>query len=118
MIRNLLDAQTYNDGVVRIYAVDDISEPGDIPKEGLKIKETLRYKRRTVGIQRYYTALQANAQIEQVLRCQLRENVSSQDVAVVNGTQYRIEQVQYPEDLPVMDLSLSRMERDYDVASG
>ena len=116
MIRNLLNAQTHNDGIVKIYTVTDIAEPGGMPKEGLALKETLRYKRRTVGIQRYYTSLQANAQIEQVLRCPIRETVSPQDVAIIKGKQYRIEQVQYPEDTPAMDLALSRLERDFDVS--
>lgn len=115
MIRNPLKAQTFNDGIVKVYKVDDVSEPGGMPKEGLVLKESLRCKRRTVGIQRYYTSMQANARIEQLLRCPIRETVSPQDVAIIGGKQYRIEQVQFPEDVPAMDLSLSRLEREYDV---
>ena len=118
MIRS--KAQTFNDGVVKIYAVGDISEPGDMPKQGLTLKETLRFHQRTVGIKRYYTAMQASQQVDAVLRCPLRKTVSAQDVAVWEGKQYRIDLVQRPEEAtpPVMDLTLSRLEQDYGFKEG
>ena len=44
-------------------------------------------------------------------------SVSTQDIAVVDGVQYRILQVQFPEDAqtPVMDLTLERVEQVYAV---
>lgn len=113
-----MDRQTFNDGIVKIYRVTDIAQPGGMPKEGLALKETLRFHRRTVGIKRYYTAMQANQQVDAVLRCPYRDTVSAQDVAVWNGRQYRVELVQQPEDSvpPVMDLTLTRLEQDYEFA--
>lgn len=109
--------QTFNDGVVKIYEVTDISAPGDKPVEGLSHKLTLRYRRRTVGMSRYYTAMQANVQVDKMIRCQAHEDISSQDIAIIGATQYRIGQIQYPEDVvpPVMDLSLSKLEQKYEI---
>lgn len=110
-------APTHNDGVVKIYEVANIAPPGSMPKEGLTLKETLRYYERTVGINRYYAALQANAKIKYVLRCPRRRNVSSQDVAIPNdGEQYRITLIQYPENSPSeMDLTLEAVTAKYDI---
>ncbi len=109
MLRN---TQTFNDGQVTIYDVD----PGEAK---LKEKAKLRYKERTVGISRYFTALQANAKISYVLRCPRIRSVSTQDIAVPNdGKQYRIVLIQYPEDVepPVMDLTLEGVKAAYDIS--
>lgn len=112
--------QTFNDGIVSIYSVEDIALPGNMPKEGLSLKEgNLRYDERTVGMGRYWTAMQAQARISLLLRVQRLRNVSTQDIAIPNdGEQYRIVQIQYPEDIvpPVMDLSLERIEAKYEIA--
>lgn len=113
-------AQTFNDGVVRIYSVGDIAAPGDMPKQGLTLKDKLRFKRRTVGIKRYYTAMQASQQVDAVIRCPFKGTVSAQDVAVLDGKQYRVDLVQRPDDIspPIMDLTLSRLEQDYEFEEG
>lgn len=108
--------QTFNDGIVKIYKIDNIAEPGNMPKDGLILKETLRYKERTVGVNRYWAALQDNIRINHVLRVSERRNVSTQDIAIPNdGKQYKIVQIQYPEDMSVMDLSLERLEQEYEI---
>ncbi|MBE6906125.1 MAG: hypothetical protein E7476_07650 [Ruminococcaceae bacterium] len=112
-------AQTHNNGNVRIYAVSDSSESGDMPKDLLTLKQSLRYQERTVGLTRYYAALQANVNVSLVLRCPMLRDVSTQDIAVPNdGKQYAIRQIQYPENIapPVMDLTLERVEQDYALA--
>lgn len=107
----------HNDGVVKVYSVGNIAPAGGMPKEGLTLKETLRYHERTVGINRHYMALQANAEVKYVLRCPRRRNVSSQDVAIPNdGEQYKITLVQYPEDTPTeMDLTLEAVTAKYEI---
>jgi len=89
-----------------------------MPKDGLQLKVgCLRYKERTVGMSRYWAAMQTQARIDLVLRMPQLRNVSLHDVVIpVDGQQYRIVQVQYPEDIdpPVMDLSLQRLEVAYD----
>ncbi len=109
--------QTYKNGVVTVYELGNIASDGDMPKEGLTLKYTLRYDERTVGINRYYTALQANVRINYVLRCPRLRSVSTQDIAIPNdGKQYRIDLIQYPEDDPLsMDLTLEGVTALYDI---
>lgn len=111
--------QTFKDGVVKIYKVDNIATPGNMPKDGLVIKDGLRYDERTVGMSRFWTAMQAQAKVEQMLRVPRTNFVSTQDIAIPNdGEQYKIIQIQYPENVepPCMDLSLERVEAKYDIA--
>ncbi len=51
----------FNDGLAAIYRVENQAAPGDKPVECLVRKGVLRYRRRTVGIQRHYAALNAGA---------------------------------------------------------
>ena len=109
-------AETFNDGLVQVFSIVNGAEAGDKPIELLRRKCRLRYKERTVGMGRFYTALQAQARIDRLLRCQRIEGVSTLDIAIPNdNAQYRIVQVQYPEDVvpPVMDLTLERLTVDY-----
>ncbi len=108
-----------NDGLVTIYGVQNAASPGKMPKKELERKGQLRFQRRTVGISRHYTALQAGARVDLLLRVPYIGAVSAQDVAVptIDGKQYRIELIQVPEgeQPPVMDLTLRRLERDYEL---
>jgi len=109
--------QTFNDGIVNIYCVENIAEPGNMPKEGLTLKVgPLHYEERTVGMSRYWTALQNQAQITQMIRTQRINSVNVHDVAVLNGKQYDIVQIQYIQDIEpsCMDLSLERLEVEYE----
>lgn len=107
--------QTFNDGVVSVYSLGNIASAGDMPKDGLTFKVRLRYKERTVGISRFWTAKQEQAEIELLLRVQERRDINTKDVAIVGGKQYKIVQVQHIEDLPVMDLSLERLGEQYEI---
>ena len=106
------------DGLVRIYSVANTAAEGDAPVEALTLKACMRYAERTVGIGRFYAAMQNNVKIDYVLRCRRIREVTTQDVAVptADGKQYKIVQIQYPEGIepPVMDLSLERLDADYE----
>ena len=111
--------QTFNDGVVSIYKVVDLALPGDLPREGLAFQELLRYHERTVGITRKYVALQSNKEVNFVIRCPEVRTVETDYIAVlIDGKQYRISWIQYPEDIspPSMDLTLERLSDFYDVS--
>ena len=114
-----MDNQTFNDGIVNIYSVSNIADPGKLPKDGLKVKSSgLRYEERTVGMGRFWTAKQANARIDLLIRTPQLRSVSTLDIAIPkDGNQYKIAQVQYPKDVepPAMDLSLQRLEVAYDI---
>lgn len=114
----LQNSQQFNDGIVKIYEVTNTASDGSMPVEGIALKQTLRYKERTVGLTRRNFARQDNVVIKYVLRCPRLRDVSAQDIAIPNdGKQYRIWDVQYPEDIdpPVMDITLEEMKAVYDI---
>lgn len=58
MIKSLIKAQNYNDGVCTIYSVENVGSPGGKRKEALTKKlGLLRYEEKTVGVTRFYTAM-------------------------------------------------------------
>lgn len=107
------------DGLVSIYREENTAAPGDAPKVKPVKKGVLRYRRRTVGLNRYYTAGQANVRVDLLLRVPWMREVSVQDIAVptLDGKPYRITLIQVPEDIapPVMDLQLERLAGKYDL---
>ena len=114
--------QSFPDGLVSIYKVTDVALPGDLPKEGLVLKQSLRYKERTVGMSRYFAAMQNNIKVDFVIRCPevrgLSEKATDILVAIpIDGYQYKVIQIQYIEDAqpPSMDISLERLGSDYAV---
>lgn len=116
--------QSFNDGVAKIYEMGNISEPGNMPKQGLVEKtSTLRYSEEKVGITRFYTGMQAKVKVDRLLRFPKIKNVSTQDILVeviteIKSEHYKITQIQYPKDVYplVMDLSLERIEAKYDIS--
>ena len=115
--------QSFPDGLVSIYKVGDVALPGDMPSEGLILKNSLRYKERTVGLSRFYSAMQNNIKVDAVIRCPevrgLSERATDILVAIlIDGLQYEVKQIQYIEDArpPSMDLTLERVGVDYAVS--
>ena len=111
--------QSYNDGVVTVYAVTDTARPGYQPKPALTPKVTLRYEEQRLGIQRFYSGKQNQVELERVIRTPRLACVSSQDVAVTeDGRQYRNDMVQSVPDIwpAPMDLTLARVTQHYDVS--
>lgn len=107
-------SQSFNDGLVTVYAQTDTAAPGYQPKPVLEKKVALRYEERKLGIQRYYSAAQNQQRIERVLRVPKTAKVNAQDVAITeDGRTYRIELVQLAPDVypPCVDLTLSRIEQ-------
>ena len=112
--------QTFNDGVVSVYKVGDVALPGDMPRDGLVLQQTLRYKERTVGLNRFYQALQNNIKVDFVIRCPEVRGLSTKNTDImvailINGQQYKVMQIQYIEDAqpPSMDMTLERVGEDY-----
>ena len=50
---------TFDDGILTIYKIENIGKPGFKPVPGLSKKESFYFGYDTLGITRYYTALQA-----------------------------------------------------------
>lgn len=103
-------SQSYNDGVVTIYRIDDAAAPGYQPKEQPTKLVTLHYENRRVGVQRYYDAKQAQTTVSRVLRVQhTGTEITPQNKAVTeDGHEYRIDLIQFVPDVypPSDDLTL------------
>lgn len=112
-------SQTFDDGIVTVYAVTDAAKPGYKPTSGLKKRIELCYEERRVGIQRFFSGQQNQIKVERVLRCPATGQVSTQDVAITeDGQQYRIDLIQkvdgvYP---PSVDITLTHIQQKYEVA--
>lgn len=108
--------QNYNDGVVAIIAVVDTAKPGYQPQPGdPQEKYTLRYEERRLGIQRYYSSLQNQIQLDRVIRVPRVAGITTQDFAVTEDKQaYRIDLVQSVMDVypPSLDLTLTKIEQE------
>lgn len=112
--------QQFNSGFVKIYSVTDSATPGLKPVEKLSSEGLmLRYEEMRLGIQRFYSGKQNQTQIERVIRCPFRSDVSSQDVAITeDNRQYRIDLVQLVDGVwpKSMDITLSKTEQVYEVS--
>jgi len=110
--------QRFNDGIVKIYTVENTAERGEMPKEGLAIKASLRFKQRMIGIQRLILADKNNSKIDNLVRTPYLSSIDPLDIAIIGGNQYQITFLQQIEDVepPVMDLTLERLVgNEYDV---
>lgn len=110
--------ESYNDGVVNIYSVQDGAAPGYRPVPVLVLVKRMRYQERYLGINRLYSGRQNQVDIQRIVRVQKVPGVSNQNVAITeDGQQYRIDSVQdvigaYP---PSLDLTLATVEQKYEV---
>lgn len=110
-------SQSLNDGIAGIFHVTDGAAAGYRPKQVLEEKFSLRFAEQRLGINRLYQSRQNQVEIERVIRVQKAGEISTQDVAVIGGTQYRIDTVQaVPEVWPAcLDLALVRITQEYEV---
>lgn len=104
-------------GLVTLYALENIAEPGFMPVEKLVEKGKAYYSYSTAGITRIYAAMGANREFDMVIRC---HNMTSLPDGVKyavpeDGRQYRIDPAQPVYDMDAIDLTLVRLEEFYDV---
>lgn len=90
-----MKAKSFVDGVVKMYTITNTAVSGMRPTETATLKYTIRYKDEKVGITRAYQALQAKVNIKAVISVPIKTDISTQDVAVINQQQYKIQQVQH-----------------------
>lgn len=95
--------ETFLDGLVDFYQLDTDRKP-------VRFLSGIRYKARTVGYKRNYTAEQAGHTIEMLIRIPRCDAVTRNNFAVIRGKQYSIVQVQSITDtIPqCTDLTLSQ----------
>lgn len=103
----------FNDGIVEIYRVDNGAENGNRNVEVLKFRDRMRFKSHTVGLKRFYEAMQFEINITKaIIIPEPVTKISTQDIAVIEGKRYKIEQIQERRETlpPSLLLSLSDTE--------
>ena len=107
-------------GTCRIYTVTDAAENGEMPAPTLHEYGDYEwsFEDRMISYSRQYAAMGVDQQIDRIIRT-WRTPVRIGDVVVIEGEQYRIDNVQPTLDddsLQVTDLTLRRLEENYDIA--
>ena len=104
-------SQSYNSGVVTIYAVSDGAAAGRLPAPVLNQKIRLDYEELKLGVQRYYQAKQNQIHVERVIRVPRSPiEITNQDEAITeDGRRYRIDLIQNAKGVwpPSLDLTLT-----------
>lgn len=121
---------TFDDGIVGVYEITEVTVPGKEPKDVLNLSERFYFGYDTLGINRYYTALQANQEISAVINIPgwipIQANkhiaiIADEDGAITSSSpQYRIVMVQPMTEefgLRITKLSLERIGDGYAVLS-
>ncbi len=100
---------TFNDGTLSLYETD---------RRTLTrlIISGIRYGKHTVGARRYYDALMEDTEISKAVKIPLMQGIQRNYVAVIEGKQYRIEQVQekFDQKPPYLLLTLEDIYTDYE----
>lgn len=112
-------------GILTLYKLKNTAENGRMPVQKLVEYDKAYFGERTVGYNRLYAAKGVNNQIDKLVRIWRNETVEAGDYTILdpseeNPKQYRIDAVQqlYDDDgLKVTDLTLVRLEKNYDVIS-
>ena len=107
-------------GTCRIYTVTDSAENGEMPNPTLHEYGDYEwaFEDRMISYSRQYAAMGVDQQIDRIIRI-WRTPVRIGDVVVIGDEQYRIDNVQPTLDddsLQVTDLTLRRLEENYDIA--
>jgi len=109
-------------GVVTVCQLTNTAQAGAMPVEELTAVATAYFEERTVGYNRYFTALGVNERVDMMIRVVRMPEARAGMYAVLsqseNDGQYRIAQVQNLLDddgLKVTDLSLTRLDTFYNL---
>lgn len=101
------------DGIVTIYRQEDTAQPGEMPEYAWTQVWQFFFGEKTVGVNRYYTAMAHDDRTDMLIEVQrTRELSPATDRAEIGGAYYRITQVQQVTDddgLPMTDLALERV---------
>lgn len=109
-------SQTFNDGLLTVYAVEPNTVPDGVTLTGLMEKAKLFYAERRMGVQRYYAGIQAQIRLDRVVRCPKTSFVQPHDVVVTeSGEHYTVQLIQTcPDVYPAcVDISLSAIKQLY-----
>lgn len=106
-------------GILYICELLNIADNGEMPVQMLIKKQRHWFEQRVIGLSRQYQAKGVNEQVDMVVRIHYDNRIRIGEFAMLgDGSQYRIDNVTpvYDDDgLRLTELTLSRLERFYDV---
>lgn len=110
---------TFDDGILTVYRPQNTAGPGDKPVPGLKFIGRYYYSISSLGVTRYYAAMQAGQDVSAVVAVPGWNDIVTNDVIVLDdGRKYRAEMVQPETDafgLRIMRITLGVLSVDYQI---
>lgn len=110
---------TFDDGILSVYRPQNTAGPGDQPQPGHIFKGRYYYGFASLGVTRYYAAMQAGQDVSAVVAVPGWNDIVTNDVIVLDdGRQYWAEMVQPETDefgLRIMRVTLGVLSVDYQI---
>lgn len=110
---------TFDDGILTVYRPQNTAGPGDKPVPGLTFIGRHYYGISSLGVTRYYAAMQAGQDVSAVVAVPGWNDIVTNDVIVLDdGRKYRAEMVQPETDefgLRIMRVTLGVLSVDYQI---
>lgn len=110
---------TFDDGILTVYRPQNTAGPGDKPVPGLTFIGQHYYGISSLGVTRYYAAMQAGQNVSAVVAVPGWNDIVTNDVIVLDdGQKYGAEMVQPETDefgLRIMRVTLGVLSVDYQI---
>lgn len=110
---------TFDDGILSVYRPQNTAGPGDQPQPGYIFKGRYYYGFASLGVTRYYAAMQAGQDVSAVVAVPEWNDIVTNDVIVLDdGRKYRAEMVQPETDafgLRITRITLGVLSVDYQI---
>lgn len=110
---------TFDDGILTVYRPQNTAGPGDKPVPGLTFRGRYYYGISSLGVTRYYAAMQAGQDVSAVVAVPGWNDIVTNDVIVLDdGRKYRAEMVQPETDefgLRITRVTLGVLSVDYQI---
>ena len=110
---------TFDDGILTVYRPQNTAGPGDQPQPGYIFKGRYYYGFASLGVTRYYAAMQAGQDVSAVVAVPGWNDIVTNDVIVLaDGQKYGAKMVQPETDefgLRIMRVTLGVLSVDYQI---
>lgn len=105
-----------DEGKLTIYKLQNTTQAAHMPKEQLVKLTEAYYAVKTIGFNRMYAAKAGNYRLDKLVRAYMTAlPEAAKYVILEDGLQYRIGDINVIVDEDACDLSLERLEKNYDV---
>lgn len=110
---------TFDDGILSVYRPQNTAGPGDKPQPGLTFRGRYYYGFASLGVTRYYAAMQAGQDVSAIVTVPGWDDIMTNDIVILDdGRQYWAEMVQPETDafgLRITRITLGVLSVDYQI---